>query len=164
MGGAPQSSHRSSSTLSSAAKQQPVQHSDPSNNKESQVATPKDQLSRKISRSTRSDSHSSNIGYRSASGRRRNSREVLGDVSLTMQMHNHPEIKGSGGPLTTSKSGSIPRPVGGTDKLGTFSGVFVPTTLNVLSILMFLRFGFILGQSGVVGMMGRSSFILRKIL
>ncbi|KAJ6263450.1 Vacuolar cation-chloride cotransporter [Drechslerella dactyloides] len=39
-------------------------------------------------------------------------------------------------------------------KLGTFSGVFVPTTLNVLSILMFLRFGFILGQSGIVGMMG----------
>lgn len=40
-------------------------------------------------------------------------------------------------------------------KLGTFSGVFVPTTLNVLSILMFLRFGFVLGQSGVLGMMGR---------
>lgn len=39
-------------------------------------------------------------------------------------------------------------------KLGTFSGVFVPTTLNVLSILMFLRFGFILGQGGVMGMMG----------
>ncbi|EER25325.1 amino acid permease family protein [Coccidioides posadasii C735 delta SOWgp] len=39
-------------------------------------------------------------------------------------------------------------------KLGTFSGVFVPTTLNVLSILMFLRFGFILGQSGVLGMLG----------
>ncbi|KAF3929060.1 hypothetical protein ABW20_dc0104492 [Dactylellina cionopaga] len=41
-----------------------------------------------------------------------------------------------------------------TNKLGTFSGVFVPTTLNVLSILMFLRFGFILGQSGILGMMG----------
>ncbi|KAF3278463.1 hypothetical protein TWF970_004476 [Orbilia oligospora] len=40
------------------------------------------------------------------------------------------------------------------NKLGTFNGVFVPTTLNVLSILMFLRFGFILGQSGVLGMMG----------
>ncbi|KAK9331982.1 amino acid permease-domain-containing protein [Lipomyces starkeyi] len=39
-------------------------------------------------------------------------------------------------------------------KMGTFSGVFVPTTLNVLSILMFLRFGFILGQVGVIGMIG----------
>ncbi|KAK7205702.1 amino acid permease-domain-containing protein [Myxozyma melibiosi] len=36
--------------------------------------------------------------------------------------------------------------------MGTFSGVFVPTTLNVLSILMFLRFGFILGQVGVIVM------------
>lgn len=55
---------------------------------------------------------------------------------------------------TTSKEGQIPRPNGSTDKLGTFSGVFVPTSLNVLSILMFIRFGFILGQSGVLGMLG----------
>jgi len=37
------------------------------------------------------------------------------------------------------------------NKLGTFDGVFVPTALNVLSILMFLRFGFILGQMGIIG-------------
>ncbi|KAK5051032.1 hypothetical protein LTR84_003591 [Exophiala bonariae] len=49
------------------------------------------------------------------------------------------------------------RPVGGTEKLDTFSGVFVPTSLNVLSILMFIRFGFILGQSGVVGMLAMLS-------
>lgn len=55
------------------------------------------------------------------------------------------------------RPGAFPRPVGGTAKLGTFAGVFVPTTLNVLSILMFLRFGFILGQTGVVGMMGEST-------
>ncbi|KAL4944882.1 hypothetical protein BDV06DRAFT_186027 [Aspergillus oleicola] len=40
------------------------------------------------------------------------------------------------------------------DKFTTFSGVFVPTSLNVLSILMFLRFGFILGQAGLLGMLG----------
>ncbi|OQU99509.1 hypothetical protein CLAIMM_05136 [Cladophialophora immunda] len=49
--------------------------------------------------------------------------------------------------------GTAPRTVGGSEKLGTFSGVFVPTSLNVLSILMFIRFGFILGQSGVIGML-----------
>lgn len=43
-----------------------------------------------------------------------------------------------------------------TKKLGTFSGVFVPTSLNVLSILMFLRFGFILGQAGLLGILGDS--------
>jgi potassium/chloride transporter 9 len=53
------------------------------------------------------------------------------------------------------RPGAFPRPVGGTAKLGTFAGVFVPTTLNVLSILMFLRFGFILGQAGIVGMLGK---------
>lgn len=52
------------------------------------------------------------------------------------------------------KLGLVPRPVGGNEKLGMISGVFVPTSLNVLSILMFLRFGFILGQGGVVGIMG----------
>ena len=58
------------------------------------------------------------------------------------------------GNKTGLRIGTVPRPAGGQAKLDTFSGVFIPTTLNVLSILMFLRFGFILGQSGVIGMMG----------
>ena len=36
-------------------------------------------------------------------------------------------------------------------KLSSFEGVFLPTSLNVLSILMFLRFGFIIGQMGILG-------------
>jgi potassium/chloride transporter 9 len=64
-----------------------------------------------------------------------------------------------GKPLSTTEAskprpGALPRPVGGVKKLGTFAGVFVPVSLNVLSILMFLRFGFILGQAGLIGMMG----------
>ena len=51
------------------------------------------------------------------------------------------------GDSSAPKRGLGPRPVGGSEKLGMFSGVFVPTCLNVLSILMFLRFGFILGTS-----------------
>ncbi|ELR07283.1 hypothetical protein GMDG_08354 [Pseudogymnoascus destructans 20631-21] len=66
----------------------------------------------------------------------------------------HADQRNPDGDDKRTKPGLGPRPVGGSDKLGTFSGVFVPTCLNVLSILMFLRFGFILGQAGVLGIMG----------
>ncbi|KAJ5403882.1 hypothetical protein N7509_003753 [Penicillium cosmopolitanum] len=70
------------------------------------------------------------------------------------------QLSFSAGPLRDSsvdkkdRSGHRPRASEETKKLGTFSGVFVPTTLNVLSILMFLRFGFILGQAGLLGILG----------
>lgn len=64
------------------------------------------------------------------------------------------QVSGKLGFLDRKEKGAQQPPADGTKKLGTFSGVFVPTTLNVLSILMFLRFGFILGQTGVLGMMG----------
>ncbi|KAL4973347.1 amino acid permease-domain-containing protein [Aspergillus desertorum] len=52
------------------------------------------------------------------------------------------------------RSGERYRTSDASEKFTTFSGVFVPTSLNVLSILMFLRFGFILGQAGLLGMLG----------
>lgn len=67
----------------------------------------------------------------------------------------------SAGPLRDAsadrkdRSGHRPRPTEESKKLGTFSGVFVPVTLNVLSILMFLRFGFVLGQGGLLGILGK---------
>lgn len=36
-------------------------------------------------------------------------------------------------------------------KLGTWDGVFMPVSLNILGIILFLRFGFILGQAGLLG-------------
>ncbi|KAH9901944.1 amino acid permease-domain-containing protein [Xylariomycetidae sp. FL2044] len=39
-------------------------------------------------------------------------------------------------------------------KLGFVSGVFIPSVLNIASILMFLRFGSILGRIGLFGMLG----------
>ncbi|CAM1508096.1 Fc.00g049440.m01.CDS01 [Cosmosporella sp. VM-42] len=39
-------------------------------------------------------------------------------------------------------------------KLGTVSGVYIPVFLNIMSILMFLRFGLILGQVGFLGILG----------
>lgn len=94
---------------------------------------------------------------RSSSSKGKTGHGALGDTSLTASMHKHAKKQSQGDPALTPRMGSLPRPVGGHEKLGTFSGVFVPTTLNVLSILMFLRFGFILGQSGVLGMMGKTS-------
>jgi potassium/chloride transporter 9 len=77
-----------------------------------------------------------------------------GEANDVPSNHRHHENKQRMEKTHMPKVGSVPRPIGGTEKMGTFSGVFVPTSLNVLSILMFLRFGFILGQAGVLGMFG----------
>lgn len=80
--------------------------------------------------------------------------ESSGNANTTPQYVSPPR-----GPLRDSsdkkdKDGHHSKSTDEPKKLGTFSGVFVPTTLNVLSILMFLRFGFILGQAGVLGILG----------
>ncbi|RFU81596.1 amino acid permease [Trichoderma arundinaceum] len=47
-----------------------------------------------------------------------------------------------------------PIKAGGGGRLGPISGVYIPVYLNILSILMFLRFGHILGQIGFIGILG----------
>jgi potassium/chloride transporter 9 len=96
----------------------------------------KEQGSRRIRRSSRRDSEEALLATATAFDYRTTSKRGS---------HDHGKARAGGfNKPADAKSG----------KLGTFAGVFVPTTLNVLSILMFLRFGFILGQSGVTGMMG----------
>lgn len=46
------------------------------------------------------------------------------------------------------------QPKKGGGKLGMASGVYIPVCLNIMSILMFLRFGSILGQVGFIGILG----------
>lgn len=79
---------------------------------------------------------------------------TMAEPSSTTRLHGSAEDRKPVRDGSKARQGLGPRPVGGTKKLGTFSGVFVPTSLNILSILMFLRFGFILGQAGVLGMLG----------
>ncbi|CAG8970971.1 hypothetical protein HYALB_00000952 [Hymenoscyphus albidus] len=90
----------------------------------------------------------------SVAGRRRSNNDSTDPDSTIIQLHNAAENKKANGDPTAPRPGLGPRPIGGSDKLGMFSGVYVPTCLNVLSILMFLRFGFLLGQAGTLGMMG----------
>ena len=109
-------------------------------------------LARKLLESFDSGSGQSS-GRRGSSGRKRHSHAPFDSSSHTAQASRKTQNKDKIGNRIGARARTVPRPVGGQAKLGTFSGVFVPTTLNVLSILMFLRFGFILGQSGVLGMM-----------
>lgn len=39
----------------------------------------------------------------------------------------------------------------GTGGLGTFGGVYTPSILTILGVIMYLRFGWVVGQVGLVG-------------
>ena len=106
---------------------------------------------RRVSQSLDGHSNSPLLKERSSSSR---PKAVRSYGSLTVHVSCPRESKDDNAKTIGPRPvGAMPRPVGGQAKLGTFSGVFVPTSLNVLSILMFLRFGLILGQSGFLGMM-----------
>lgn len=40
---------------------------------------------------------------------------------------------------------------GGGNRLGTFAGVFTPSVLTILGVIMFLRAGFVVGEAGILG-------------
>lgn len=99
-----------------------------------------DEITARLSRRARADSTSSPAAPRLSffRSKRENTNGFAGpvlDYSITATEENAPKQSA-------------------TSKLGTFEGVLIPTTLNVLSILMFLRFSFIVGQTGFVGSLG----------
>lgn len=89
---------------------------------------------------------SSNLTHRQVINQNDSSHASSGTIS-----HDHHNSKHHGTGDYRARHDSVSE--GNNSKLGTFEGVFIPTTLNVLSILMFLRFGFILGQTGILGML-----------
>ncbi len=42
-------------------------------------------------------------------------------------------------------------PISGRKKFGTFGGVFTPTVLTILGVIMYLREGWIIGNAGLLG-------------
>lgn len=52
----------------------------------------------------------------------------------------------------TNRTSSAPKAVkSGAQGFGTFAGVFTPSILTILGVIMYLRFGWVLGQVGLVG-------------
>ena len=58
--------------------------------------------------------------------------------------------------MTTNRSGKIENKPPPVSKLGTFSGVFTPSVLTILGIILFLRLGYVTGAAGI----GRALIIL----
>ncbi|KAI1867993.1 uncharacterized protein JN550_006800 [Neoarthrinium moseri] len=58
------------------------------------------------------------------------------------------------GPSEDKAGAMEPSAQGKQPKLGVVSGVYIPVVLNIISILMFLRFGSILGRIGLLGILG----------
>ena len=65
---------------------------------------------------------------------------------------NTPPQAGSGAKksLSSGKSKSSEVASGNESKFGTFAGVFTPCTLTILGVIMFLRFGQVVGQAGLI--------------
>ena len=51
--------------------------------------------------------------------------------------------------MTGSGAGASVAPAGARRGLGTFGGVFTPSILTILGVIMYLRFGWVLGNAGL---------------
>ena len=56
--------------------------------------------------------------------------------------------------VTPGPTSSAASPAAKIGHLGTFGGVFTPSVLTILGVIMFLRFGFVTGNAGVVRTLG----------
>ena len=56
----------------------------------------------------------------------------------------------SPGDISTSSSAKAMAPDSGSAKFGTFGGVFTPCTLTILGVIMFLRYGNVVGNAGLI--------------
>ncbi|KAF4447787.1 hypothetical protein F53441_8737 [Fusarium austroafricanum] len=79
--------------------------------------------------------------------------EVKGVDNGGEEQHQSNTIAGSHGGRG-SASFSVTMEARHSNKLGSISGVYIPVFLNIMSILMFLRFGLIIGKIGFVGILG----------
>lgn len=89
--------------------------------------TPRRQSSPRKALGAEDRSHPPLIARQSSGRRRKNGHLLGGDPSLTAQMHATRDAKDKEDQSVGPRIGAVPRPIGGQAKLGTFSGVFVPT-------------------------------------
>ena len=52
---------------------------------------------------------------------------------------------------STSSSGKLTIPTAGPQNFGVIAGVFVPTILTILGVIMYLRLGWVVGNAGLIG-------------
>jgi hypothetical protein len=59
-----------------------------------------------------------------------------------------------GQPLLAADAAPVSNAEHSKNQLATLNGVFVPCSLNIMGIILFLRFGWGVGQAGVLGVLG----------
>jgi amino acid transporter len=70
----------------------------------------------------------------------------LGIVSLLRAIRRKGLLKA----MSSNEASKRPGPILVSNQLGTFGGVFTPSILTILGVIMFMRAGFVIGQAGIV--------------